>query len=196
MDKVVVKYIDIDSIEKNFDMVISLIDNDRLIKAQRYRQKSDQLLSLGAGYLIKKYLGAYYQKTNQNGKIYLQNGPFFNISHSGKYVVLAISENKEVGVDIQLIDEKDLKTIEHVSNEHKTLDEMFQIWTNKESLIKCLGENISFIKSIPGLPITGKRTFRNDSFYTQSLLFDGYALSITLKGEEPFEIILEKCLLN
>ena len=34
------------------------------------------------------------------GKPFYQNGPFFNISHSGKYVIMAVANN-EVGVDIE-----------------------------------------------------------------------------------------------
>ena len=76
MDKVVVKYIDIDSIEKNFDLVISLVDNDRLIKAKRYRQKSDQLLSLGAGYLMKKILEMVRKNQSKREDLFAKQ-PFF-----------------------------------------------------------------------------------------------------------------------
>ena len=192
MKSITVRYIKTDYVKKHLDSILPILDCERISKAKRYLNESDRLLSIGAGYLIAKYIGKNPIKTNENGKLYMNNAPLFNISHSGEYVVIAISEEREIGVDIQLINDKDLKPIEYVTKESYPLEEMFQIWSNKESLIKCLGKSMAIIKEVPGLPLSGTRVFNNEKYYTHSMAFEGYSLSITLKGEEPFEVELKE----
>ena len=192
MDKIIVKLIDIDFVKQNMQEILSMLDDKRIEKANGYLKENDKLLSLGGGYLYQKYLPVKDFKYNENGKPYLENGPFFNLSHSGEYIALVISKTREVGIDIQKVDENRLKTIEYVSNQKSNPNEMFQIWSNKESLIKCLGLNMSEIKNVPGLPLTGEREFKGDLFYTQSMIYDGYSLSVTLKGIQPLEIKIQK----
>ena len=43
--------------------------------------------------------------STKSGKPYLENGPFFNVSHSEEYVVFVSDESREVGVDIEKINE-------------------------------------------------------------------------------------------
>ena len=55
--------------------------------------------------LLKKVLKKYHIKYdifyNENRKPYVKNNPiYFNISHSGEYIVCVVSD-KEIGVDIQ-----------------------------------------------------------------------------------------------
>ena len=192
MQKIIVKYISTDYVEKNLDYILSCLDEDRIKKGKRYLNKNDQLLSFGAGYLIKKYIGKTEIFNSKNGKLYAKDGPFFNVSHSGNLAIIALSEDREIGVDIQLIKENDINPIQYVSEENYPINEMFQIWSNKESLIKCLGSNMSIIKEVPGLPLTGNREYLKEDFYTHSIIFEGYSISVTLKGKEPFEMVLEK----
>ncbi len=78
---------------------------------------------------------------------------YYNISHSGDYVVCAFSD-APVGVDIQKIkplkenfakryfNEKDNIYIESVGESEKT-DRMIKVWTSKESYSKLTGKGIS-----------------------------------------------------
>ena len=131
MDKIIVKLIDIDFVKQNMQEILSMLDDKRIEKANGYLKENDKLLSLGGGYLYQKYLPVKDFKYNENGKPYLENGPFFNLSHSGEYIALVISKTREVGIDIQKVDENRLKTIEYVSNQKSNPNEMFQIWSNK-----------------------------------------------------------------
>ena len=61
---------------------------------------------LASGYLLAEYLGIQKDDEitrNKHGKPYLVSGrQFFNLSHNGRYAVLAVSDC-EIGVDIQKI---------------------------------------------------------------------------------------------
>lgn len=179
-------------IKDNYDFVFSLVNQKRKEKALKYVHENDRYLSLGAGYLLKKYLPKGEIKENENGKPYLDNGPYFNISHSRDYVVLAISNTRALGVDIEYIDSNRVDAIGYVlTSEEKDIKDsetLFRIWSNKESLIKCISSGLKDIKDVSGLPLEGVRKVNDECYYTKSAIYDNYALSVTLKGKEPFEI--------
>ena len=179
-------------VKENLPFVLSFVDGKRKEKAERLVNEKDKLLSLGAGYLLKKYLPKGEIKLTDSGKPYLQNGPYFNLSHSSEYVVLAIHNSRDVGVDIEKINEDKINAIKYVLSEKerniKELNTLFQVWSNKESLIKCLSTGLKDIKSVDGLPLEGKRIVNENPYFTKSMIYDGYSLSVTLKGEEPFII--------
>lgn len=90
----------------------------------------------------------YETVTGSSGKPYFRNFPdiFFNISHSGKYVVCAVSD-KEVGIDIEggrkasISLAKRFFCQEEASwiNEEDSEDRFFRIWTLKEAYGKAVG---------------------------------------------------------
>ena len=63
---------------------------------------------------MKKYLPKEEILETRFGKPYLKIGPKFNVSHSVEFVVLAIHKQREVGVDIERIDEKKIDAIKFV----------------------------------------------------------------------------------
>lgn len=77
----------------------------------------------------------------------------FNLSHSGEYVVLAISDER-VGIDIEKIKPIDLaisnecfhdKEIEYLyKNSKNVIDRFYTIWTLKEAFIKAVGQGLSY----------------------------------------------------
>ena len=196
MDSVTVYLLKTSLIEENLDYITSFVDEDRKEKALKFASKQDQLLSFGAGYLMKKYLPNKEYRYTEYGKPYFIDGPYFNVSHSGEYVVLAISYSRDIGVDIEKINEKKLDGIHYVLNEkEKNIEDLqclFRIWTNKESLTKCISTGIRDIKKVSGLPIDGERIFENNSYFTKSLIFKNYSLSVTLIKKDPFELDLKE----
>ena len=195
MVEVIIRILHISLIKQNLSFVVSCVDKSRKEKAERFVDEKDQLLSLGAAYLMKKYLPKGEIKIMDTCKPYLPNGPFFNVSHSGEYVVFASSNSSEVGIDIERIDENKLDGIRYVlDEEEKKINDsgvLFQIWSNKESLIKCSSNGLKDIKKVKGLPLNGKRIINGQSYYTKSVIYNGYSLSLTLKQEEPFDIKIE-----
>ena len=195
MSDIVVYLLHIDLIRKHSSTLFSFCDEDRKAKANCFVQEKDRLLCIGAGYLLKRCLPEGPVKVSPGGKPYLADGPYFNLSHSGEYVLLGISKTREIGVDIERINPSKIDGIRFVLNEEekRIADEetLFRIWTNKESLTKCKGTGIQDIKSVNGLPLEGLRIFDEEHYYTTSTTKEGYALSITLKGEEPFQISIK-----
>jgi len=81
----------------------------------------------------------------------------FNVSHSGKMIVLAFAKNSEIGVDVEKIktdfDVLDLAENFFSKDEIRQLqmtqkDDLFEAfyrcWTRKESFIKAKGSGLSF----------------------------------------------------
>ena len=152
----------ISQIKNHFDFVSSFVHTNRREKAEKYVHENGRLLSFGAGYLLKRYLPNGEIEIADNGKPYIPNGPYFNLSHSEEYAVLVIHPTRDVGVDIEKIDETKVDAIRFVLNEEEKkvsdVNTLFQMWSNKESLIKCMSTGLKDIKNVNGLPLEGIRT--------------------------------------
>lgn len=127
---------------------------------------NDRKRSVAGGLLAKKYLSKIYGvpkekieiKKGEHSKPYALNIPaHFNISHSGNYVVLAISD-RPIGVDLELIEdfsaivakkllnEDELKYVSEIgSQKKKSLMQrcFYEIWTAKEAYLKYIGSGLS-----------------------------------------------------
>ena len=158
-------------------------------KALRYKSEKDQMRSLLSSYL-KNLLSKEEILYKEKGKPYFKNGPYFNVSHSGKYVVMAIAD-QEVGVDIEENVQKDMSSLIRIFNdaEAKVIKEhsdFYYLWCAKESLIKCMGSSIAKIKEIPSLPLNGLKTFKGIDYQAQTFIYDKHIISVTREGNEPF----------
>lgn len=142
---------------ENLDLkkAYSSVSKDRQDKIDFYRFEKDKKLSAGAYLLLKKLLSEEnitnpLFKTEKYGKAYISNfeNVYFNLSHSGKMVLCAISD-REVGVDIEYSDpEIDLNIAklyfyngeyESIMNSQNPADEFFEYWVLKESYMKYTG---------------------------------------------------------
>ena len=142
---------------ENLDLkkAYSSVSKDRQDKIDFYRFEKDKKLSAGAYLLLKKLLSEEnitnpLFKTEKYGKAYRSNfeNVYFNLSHSGKMVLCAISD-REVGVDIEYSDPKiDLNIAklyfyngeyESIMNSQNPADEFFKYWVLKESYMKYTG---------------------------------------------------------
>lgn len=183
-------------VKENLPFVLSILDKERKEKAEKYVNEKDRLLSYGAGLLIKKYLPSGEIKETKNKKPYLENGPYFNISHSGEFAVLAICESCDIGVDIEQVNEKKIDAIKFTLNEDEkktnNVNDLFRMWSNKESLIKCMSSNLNDIRKLNGLPLEGYRSINGEDYYTRSMIYEGYSLSVTLHTKEDFEIVINR----
>jgi len=88
--------------------------------------------------------------TNKFGKPYFKsNSIFFNISHSGRYAALAVSQYP-VGVDVEdnvkMIDKRVINVIDKKDSniEDNSAFKILKLWTAKESFLKGLGVGMTY----------------------------------------------------
>ena len=186
---------DTDLGKKHFRFLLENVSVGQKEKALRYANEIDQIRSLLSSYL-KNQLSREELLKNENGKPYFLNGPYFNISHSGRYVLMAVSTS-EIGVDIEEIKNKDMSSLVRIFNEAeakmiKEHSDFYYLWCAKESLIKCMGLSVGKVREIPGLPLNGLKTFKGKDYQCKSFIYDKHIVSITREGNEEFEIDIEK----
>ncbi|MBQ9747194.1 MAG: 4'-phosphopantetheinyl transferase superfamily protein [Clostridia bacterium] len=130
---------------------------ERRRRADRYLRQEDKLRCVTADALLRYALGTsdYRIEKNEFGKPYVKNRRdfYYNLSHSGKYVVIAFGDT-EVGVDIQEhLADTDIRAIaERFFSEAERRDlgedaaqrtaRFYEIWTGKESYLKYLGRGL------------------------------------------------------
>jgi 4'-phosphopantetheinyl transferase len=117
-------------------------------------KEDDRLRSLTAGLLLEEALGAQKARAvlpGEYGKPGVEGGPYFNISHSGGYVLLAL-DAAPVGIDIERWTDVDCQALAGVSfheDERALLARepsarlFFDLWTLRESYVKMLGTGLS-----------------------------------------------------
>ena len=186
---------DTDLGKKHFRFLLENVSVGQKEKALRYANEIDQIRSLLSSYL-KNQLSREELLKNENGKPYFANGPYFNISHSGKYVLMAVS-TAEIGVDIEEIKNKDMSSLVRIFNEAeakmiKEHSDFYYLWCAKESLIKCMGLTVGKVREIPGLPLNGLKTYKGKDYQCKSFIYDKHIVSITREGNEECEIDIKK----
>ncbi len=175
--------------------LLKLVNEEQVEKALRFKNEKDQIRSLLSSYLINQ-LSKEPLLHNEMGKPYYENGPYFNVSHSGKYVMMAVSSS-EIGIDIEENIPKDMSLLTKIFNEAeakviKEHADFYYLWCAKESLIKCMGSSISHVKEVPSLPFNGIKTFKGKDYQCQTFIFDKHIVSITREGYEKYELKIEK----
>lgn len=150
-----------------FHNVIDLMDlvvPARKEKIEKFYFDKDKIHSLFAEVLLRFALWEQYGlednqirfQYNKYGKPYLVdlNHVFFNISHSGKWVLCGLAD-KPLGIDVEQINKnQDLsiadklysdKEMEYVykQSQDDRIKNFFRIWTLKESYVKCIGKGMS-----------------------------------------------------
>ncbi|MEX0662993.1 MAG: 4'-phosphopantetheinyl transferase superfamily protein [Balneolaceae bacterium] len=140
-----------------------LLSEDEQNRAQRFRFRKDHDLFVIGRYLTKVILAYYTDSTPERvniipdsfGKPSCGMDLFFNISHADDRLLLGFSTT-EIGVDIEAIDTN--VDIERIGERHfseiefqkmmtyagdERAETFFEIWTQKESLVKGIGKGLS-----------------------------------------------------
>ncbi|PWW05732.1 4'-phosphopantetheinyl transferase [Paenibacillus cellulosilyticus] len=143
--------------------LLHLVSTERRSKYERYRMQADAIRSLFAELVIRRIIiercgisndGIIFG-ANSYGKPELVHpaGLQFNVSHSGDWVVCALSDGP-VGIDIEFIQPIDLEVsrrffspVEHAQlmelHESQQLERFYELWTLKESFVKAVGMGLS-----------------------------------------------------
>jgi 4'-phosphopantetheinyl transferase len=157
-----VRILDID--EDKIDKLSSLIDLEKKCRIKKFINKKDKVRTLIGEILIRTMIVEELGIENENimfeknkyGKPYLkgQEKYNFNISHSGSFVVCAI-DDKPIGIDIEKVKYIEYKEIaetfftlnefNYINNNdlYIKLCKFYEIWTLKESYVKCCGQGLS-----------------------------------------------------
>ena len=144
-----------------------------------------------ASFILKnKYVGKYYIR--EDGKP-VSDSCYFSVSHSFGLTMIVI-DDKPVGIDVEKIREVDDKMIDYVSSKEEkeyinNSETFFEVWTSKESLLKCLGIGIrTKLKEINSLPIDGFKTYDGRTYCNRSVRYEDYVVSIIDENHERFHI--------
>lgn len=160
----------------DFNRLFGHVSEEKKERISRfYRYEDAQRALLGdvlIRYAICKRLGIRDRDlvfgTNKYGKpvLHKPNGIYFNISHSGHWVVCAVDDST-VGIDVEMIKpidiniaEKFFSRNEYISlisqQEEMQLKYFYMIWTLKESYIKAEGKGLNIPLNSFTIRIKGK----------------------------------------
>lgn len=153
-----------DITEEKLDKLCLLIDSEKKYKVKKLINKKDKIRTVIGEILVRiiiskelKINNKYIEfDKNQYGKPYLKDYSNFNfnISHSGDYVLCAV-DNKSIGIDVEEVKHIDYegiakgffttKEFDYIINQDLKfqLNRFYEIWTLKESYIKCCGQGLS-----------------------------------------------------
>ena len=157
----------------------------------------------------------------EQGKPYLWDAPLaldFNVSHSGEWLVCAVTAGIPVGVDVEeAVPTRDVMTLarrffreEEVAalaerSAAEQCERFYDLWTLKESAVKARGEQLLFGLDARGFALTGQRhpmrscagialTTAKDYPAAQYMLLDlvpGYRLAICWLPDTPLQPALQ-----
>ncbi|WP_405297602.1 4'-phosphopantetheinyl transferase family protein [Methanobrevibacter sp.] len=194
---------------ENLDLkkAYGLVSKNRQDKIDFYRFEKDKKLSAGAYLLLKKLLSEENVtnpifKTGKYGKVHISNieNTHFNLSHSDKMVLCAISD-MEVGADIEYNDPKiDLSIAEHyfynseyenIMNSPNPPDEFFKYWVLKESYMKYTGLGMNLDLNSFEIIIEDEIRLKNDDKNLKFNLFNIKDYKIGIAGHYTVSDLIE-----
>lgn len=203
---------------ENYQLFRNAVSKDRRMKADRYHFLEDSKRCICAELLLQYSLFQVFRQFikidtayNEFGKPFLNhvNGFSYNLSHSGKWVVIAFGRN-EIGIDIEEIQRgkeniadkffsEDEKNFIYAVNKEEQAKRFTQIWTLKESYIKFLGTGLSTslnsfsVNAIDGMVANQDGEIQKDIRLKSYRFNTDYYLSICSIEEEVVfcEIILK-----
>lgn len=108
----------------------------------------------------------------------------FNLSHTDGFALCVLSDEGEVGVDIERVTERKENLPRYVMSEEElagwdgTWEDFFRIWTIKEAYVKYRGGSIFPPKEVPAQPPVPHCSYAGD----------GWRAALCGEGELPREI--------
>src|SRR5215469_4689665 len=155
--------------DRGLEELQRLLSVDELTRAQRFHFERDRRHFIGRRAILRIVLASYLENTpasvrfsyNEFGKPCLadsahSNRLSFNLSHSGELIRIAVAIDRDVGIDIEVVDEsvpidsvarsffcpREIATLEALPESLRRA-EFFSCWTRKEAYVKARGKGLS-----------------------------------------------------
>jgi len=187
--------VDIRRLAPFFDSCAALLKPERRERMLSYRFMDSRLRCLAGGLLMEKIAGEREIQYTRNGKPFLHGGPYINLSHSGDFVCLAVCVSAEVGIDLELHNDKNFITLGKTAFHPAEYDFFLQepgkvrfhdLWTLKESYVKMIGSGFSIMPaSFCVLPDKWVLPDNEIPFMKNLYHISGYSMAICAR--EPIE---------
>ena len=164
--------------------MLPLVSEQRRQQVLRYKHTFGQYCCLKSWLMLEEGMKTFnfqlstfnYEK---NGKPYVENGPYFSISHCKTAIAVAI-DNRPIGIDIESIRHADDELIARTMNEeeqsqitnHKSPIEsaraFTRLWTQKEAIVKLQGTGIESFEQLQSIRTQNTeyriQTFENENY--------------------------------
>lgn len=144
--------------EQEIARLLPLVSDQRREQALRYKHLFGQYCCLKSYEMLTALLAStpYTLHStpsflyNEHGAPYLEDGPYFSISHSKRGIAVAISD-EPIGIDIEAIRPLNEGLVQKTMNPQEQAQiavaanpaqEFIRLWTRKEAYVKMLGTGI------------------------------------------------------
>lgn len=183
------------------------ISREKMIRVKKFQNNEDKIRGIYSELIIRKMIMDKFKINNDEisfgfnkyGKPHLEKHEniYFNVSHSGQYVVCCL-DNKAVGIDVEKIipielegmKESFLSDLEekYIYKQNKleeSINRFYEIWTLRESFVKCVGKGLSiplnkfyiYIDKNGQIRIDSKE-FDSNYFFKKLLIDKQYIMSL------------------
>ena len=169
----------------------------------------DKLRCLAGWLLMRRFLGpetGARLRYGRYGKPFLPGGPYFSLSHSGRYAVLAVAPTP-VGVDVERVRaDEDCAALAALAlhpaerllyARRPDARTFFELWTLKESYLKLRGTGLAEDPASFALALDGqgaRLAERPDIGFHLYRQLPGYSLALCLYGGAPPATVIPVCL--
>ncbi|MGH9947837.1 MAG: 4'-phosphopantetheinyl transferase family protein [Pyrinomonadaceae bacterium] len=208
--------VDLDIDPRSLNSFFELLSDDEKRRADKFVFARDRNHFIAARGTLRKLLGGYLGKSPEKicfevrkfGKPDLsgEDGNLrFNLSHSNGIAAIAVAMNREVGVDIEFVNNdfdifrvaqsafstEDVSRIETLPSRLQATT-FFSGWTRKEAFLKAMGDGLSSSEELQsavsfiGDEDISYRSFANDKIADWSLtsfdIQDGFKAALAVEG--------------
>jgi len=158
---------------------LALLPESLRQEALRKRQWMDKQLSVCGKLLLLELLKEYNSKSslaelkyNEYRRPCFDCKPDFNIAHSGNIVICAMTDEGQIGIDIEQIKQLDFADFTdfftgnewHYINDHvNKFEGFYNFWTRKEAVLKAIGSG--FHTPLNSVDVSGEELIYDDITY-------------------------------
>ncbi|MGM9968709.1 4'-phosphopantetheinyl transferase superfamily protein [uncultured Rummeliibacillus sp.] len=194
--------------DEQYQSFLKYVSKEKQFRLDQYRFIEDSKRSLLADLLVRIELiknlqcsnnDLRFSKNNYGKPICLnKNSLYFNVSHSGDYVVAAFSK-QPIGIDIEKHKNMNYLKFESILNRQEfeeigksdqPLKMFYRFWTAKESYVKAIGTGLA-MKSLKEINILSNGSIEQSQILTpyhiSHYVGDHYTVSICMKNEHKYK---------